>query len=532
MTATYNHWLVFLSIVIATLASYTALDLAKRITASAGIAARAWLLGGAFSMGVGIWSMHFVGMLAFSLPIPLGYDLETTLASLVISIVVSEFALSTVSRDRLDRKKLMVGGVLMGLGICAMHYTGMAAIPTHPHVTYDPLLFAASVVIAIGASLAALWIAFSLRTNAGWKVYAKFGSALVMGIAITGMHYTGMAAAHFDPNTVCMTGPLVDNLWLAGTISAVAFSILTVTLGLSLKQANDELQRSAFHDPLTALPNRLLLEDRIERAISLADRGKSACTVMFIDLDRFKQVNDSFGHVVGDELLRAVASRLRGAVRTADTVSRMGGDEFAILLPQISGEQGAVELARKLISSLAEPFHIHGHTLYARASIGISLFPAHGRTAQALLSHADAAMYEAKQEGRNDYRVFAPGMNTFAPERFTLEQDMREALERHEFVLHYQPKVNVQSGAVVGMEALLRWEHPQKGFIPPDQFIPLAEECGLIIPLGRWILEEACAQNKRWQNAGMGQLRVAVNLSGAQFRQRDLLENRTRRGIA
>ena len=543
MAATYNYWLVLVSIVVATIASYTALDLATRISASTGTAARTWLIGGACAMGVGIWSMHFIGMLAWSLPIPIGYHVGTTLLSLVIAIIVSGFALFTVTRKRLSLKTLGLGGVLMGAGICGMHYTGMAAIPTEPHVTYDPVMFAASVAIAIGASHAALWIAFSLRRGTGWMAYAKLAAAFVMGFAITGMHYTGMAAAHFAPDTICLTGPIENNWWLAGTITGATLMILTVTLVLSLidarmssktalmaaslKRANDELQKSALHDALTKLPNRVLLEDRIDRAIAQASRSKVNCAVIFVDLDRFKQVNDSLGHFVGDELLRAVAKRLEGCVRAEDTVARIGGDEFVILMREVHGEAGAVDLASRVLKAMGEPVRVHEHKLYVTPSLGVAVYPEHGNTAQTLITHADAAMYMAKKEGRNAFRVFAPDMNTFFPERLMLENELRIALEERQFVLHYQPKVDVSTGALVGMEALLRWLHPRKGIVPPDQFIPLAEETGLIVPIGRWVLKDACRQNKEWQDAGMPPVRIAVNLSGVQFKQKDLVETVT-----
>ncbi|MDB5901701.1 MAG: hypothetical protein JWM26_579 [Betaproteobacteria bacterium] len=541
MLGTYNYGLVVISVLVAILASYTALDLATRISASRGRAARAWLIGGAFSMGSGIWSMHFLGMLAFSLPVPLGYDLPITLLSMVIAVVVSGFALHVVSQDSLSLRKLAIGGVIMGLGICSMHYTGMAAMQTHPHPTYDPLLFAASLAIAIAAALAALWIAFTLRAESEWTRYAKLGSAIIMGFAITGMHYTGMAAAHFAPDTICVSGPLVDNSWMAGTLTGTTLVILLVTLTLSvidsrmisrtagmaasLQRANDELQRIALHDPLTKLPNRVLLEDRIEQAIAHAERSKVNCAVLFVDLDRFKVVNDSLGHFVGDELLRGVASRLQGLVRGEDTVSRMGGDEFVLLLREVEGTPDALDVASKALAALREPFRVHQQELYVTPSIGIAVYPEHGNTAQMLITRADAAMYNVKKGGRNDVRVFATEMSTFFPERLMLENDLRRALERHEFELHYQPKVELADGSVVGMEALVRWRHPRKGLVSPDQFIPLAEESGLIVPIGRWVIEEACRQNKAWQDAGMPHLRVAVNISGLQFRQKDLLES-------
>src|SRR4051794_7344240 len=237
MQGTYSYWLVVLSVLVATLASYTAPDLASRITASKGRAARWWLLGGAFSMGTGIWSMHFIGMLAFSLPVPMGYDTGTTLLSMAIAVVVSGFALFIVSRDTLALRNLLGGAVLMGVGIAAMHYTGMAAMQTSPPIQYDPLLFAASIVIAIVASLAALAIAFSLRSDSLWMIYAKYAAAVVMGIAITGMHYTGMAAARFAPDTICLSGTGVDNSWMAGAIAVITFLILSSTRVLSVFDA-------------------------------------------------------------------------------------------------------------------------------------------------------------------------------------------------------------------------------------------------------------------------------------------------------
>src|SRR3954469_2847875 len=321
MSGSYNYWLVLLSVLVATLASYTALDLATRITASKGRSATLWLVGGAFSMGTGIWSMHFIGMLAFSLPVPMSYDVPVTLLSMAIAIVVSGFALYVVSRATLSPTNLLWGGVLMGWGIASMHYTGMAAMQTSPPIQYDPSLFAASIAIAISASLAALWIAFTLRTDSVWMIYAKYAAAVIMGTAISGMHYTGMAAANFAADTLCLAGPLVDNSWVTGTIALVTFMVLSTTRVLSvfdarmasstarmansLKKANADLKHMVLHDTLTQLPNRLLLEDRIGQAIGESRRAGTRCALLFVDLDRFKVMNDSFGHFVGDELLRA-----------------------------------------------------------------------------------------------------------------------------------------------------------------------------------------------------------------------------------
>jgi diguanylate cyclase (GGDEF)-like protein len=541
LSGSYSYWLVVVSLLVAILASYTALDLATRITASKGRAAKLWLVGGAFSMGTGIWSMHFIGMLAFSLPVPMGYDAPVTMLSMLIAVVVSGFALYIVSRDKVTAKNLLPGGVLMGLGIASMHYTGMAAMETSPPIQYDPLLFSLSIVIAIVAALAALAIAFSLRGDSVWMIYAKYAAAVVMGIAITGMHYTGMAAANFAPDTICLTGAGVDNTWMAGVIGLVTFLILSTTrilsvfdarhttrtarMAQSLQKVNAELKHMVLHDALTQLPNRLLLEDRIGQAIAACARSGTSCAVLFVDLDRFKTVNDSLGHFIGDELLRAVADRLRSAIRAEDTVSRLGGDEFVVLLRSLQDEGDVSLVARKIVEALNAPIQAQGHELCVTPSVGATIFPQHGTSAQALITNADAAMYHVKKSGRNGFQLFQPDMSTFFPDRLALENDLRKALERREFELHYQPKIDVRSGAVTGMEALLRWRHPQRGLVAPNDFIPLAEETGLIIPLGHWVLREACRQNRAWQDEGLPPLRTAINISAAQLRNDDLANN-------
>ena len=540
MAGTYNNWVVLLSLLVAILASYTALDLASRITASTGAAAVSWLLGGAFAMGMGIWSMHFIGMLAFSLPIPMAYDVGITLASMLIAIVVSGFALLTVTRSSLSLRNLAAGGVLMGIGISSMHYTGMAAMEVQPRINYDALLFAASVAIAIAASTAALWISFTLRSGAARRVYARLGSAVIMGIAIFGMHYTGMAAANFAADTICLSGPLADNSWMAATLAVITFLILCGTLSLSvldarmesknaqmatsLRAANAELQHLVLHDTLTKLPNRMLLEDRVQQAVEECKRGGGHCAVLFVDLDRFKTFNDSLGHFAGDTVLRTVAERLRSTVRHEDTVSRLGGDEFVILLKHVAVARDPGDVARKIMDVLSRPIVLDEHELRIGSSIGISVYPHHGDTSARLIANADAAMYHVKKSGRSNFAFFTPDMSTFFPKRLALENELRAALEKNQFVLHYQPKVDMRTGRIAGMEALVRWQHPRRGLISPSEFIPFAEETGLIVPLGNWVLQEACRQNRAWQKSGIEDLVIAVNISGVQFQQRDLVE--------
>jgi diguanylate cyclase (GGDEF)-like protein len=500
-----------------------------------------WLVGGAVAMGCGIWSMHFIGMLAFSLPIRLSYDLLWTLVSLFAAIGVSAFALRIVTRSSIRRRDILLGGLLMGAGICSMHYMGMQALKMNPGIDYDPAIVAMSVVIAVVASIVALWLAFTLRSEYGWKAQVKKGgAAAIMGLAVIAMHYTGMEAARFGLGSICMAKGGVNADWLAVLVGMAALSLLTITLLLSvvdsrlatrtaslvnsLSQANSQLHHLALHDTLTRLPNRSLLEDRITHSITSSERSGKRFALMFIDLDRFKTINDSLGHHYGDKLLQGVAERLTSGLRAEDTVARLGGDEFVVLLAEISTPTAAGSVAQKLLDALALPMDIEGQQQSVSGSIGISIYPEDGTTLRELMSNADSAMYHAKKVGRGNHQFFAPEMNAAAGARLQLEQALRLALERKEFELHYQPKVDVASGEVMAMEALVRWRSPTRGLVPPYEFISVAEEIGLIIPLGAWVLRAACEQNQAWQDAGLARLRVAVNLSAYQFRQKDLPE--------
>lgn len=286
-----------------------------------------------------------------------------------------------------------------------------------------------------------------------------------------------------------------------------------------------QLDHLAHHDGLTDLPNRILLLDRLGQAIELAHRQGRQLAVMFMDVDRFKNINDSLGHAVGDRLLMSVAQRLVECVRHSDTVSRQGGDEFIILLADVEHAEDAARSAQKMLTALALPHRIDQHDIHASASIGISIYPDDGQDAAALIKSADTAMYHAKGRGGNDYQFFKQDMNARAVERQSIEAGLRLALERQEFVLHYQLEINLQNRAVVGVESLIRWQHPQRGLILPEQFIWIAEDCGLIVPIGAWVLREACRQARAWQNAGLPPMTVAVNISAVQFRHKDFLES-------
>ncbi len=290
------------------------------------------------------------------------------------------------------------------------------------------------------------------------------------------------------------------------------------------KQAEYEIQQLAYYDTLTGLPNRALFRDRLNQALAQASRDSRQVGVLFLDLDRFKEVNDTLGHSTGDELLKAVAGRLENCMRRSDTVSRLGGDEFVLSLSSMTLDEDIATIAQKIQNALAEPLLIDGQELFSTCSIGIAIYPTDGEDVDTLLKNADIAMYQAKEQGRNNYQFFSRETNVKAVERLLLETSMRHALERNEFFLYYQPQVNLITGRIIGMEALLRWRHPDLGLLSPAKFIPLAEESGLIIPIGEWVLRAACARTKAWQDAGGLPLRVAVNLSGYQFRQSNLVE--------
>jgi diguanylate cyclase (GGDEF)-like protein len=538
LVGSYDTLLVLFSVLVATLASYTALDLVGRISTASRTAAQWWLAGGAIAMGMGVWSMHFVGMLAFSLPdVTMGFDIPLTLMSLCIACAYCGFALWLASRAEMQWRRLVVGALVMGGGIAAMHYTGMAAMKMEPSIVWRPQLVLLSIAIAVAASGAALFMAFRLR-HVGHRVrYYRFGAAVLMGLAIVCMHYVGMLAAEFPIGSICTavrTG--FDATALAVPILVVTIAVLAVALitsildmrleintamlSSSLAAANQELSRLALHDTLTRLPNRLLLMDRLEQAIETASAARSMFAVMFIDLDGFKAINDTFGHHLGDQLLVQVAERIRQQARAEDTLARLGGDEF-VLVARVPGAADAATIAESMVNLLEDPFVVSGHHLTVSASIGIALYPGDGIAPADLVKSADVAMYHAKSAGRNQACFYEGSMHTDNASHLTLLHDLRLARKRNEFVLHYQPKFRAPNGPMIGAEALLRWNHPTRGRIAPDDFIPLAERSGLIIGIGEWVVDEACRQLAEWHRHGRAEvgraLTMAVNISTAQF---------------
>lgn len=627
----YDPWLVFLSVIVAAAASFVALTLAERVTANGGIARYIWLLGGAITLGCGIWSMHFTGMLAFHLAIPISYDVTTVALSLFAAVVASLIALVLVSRPDLPVLHWLLGGALMGGGVVAMHYTGMAAMRMQAMIDWNPIIVGLSVVIAVVVSLVAIWLVFHLRAPTPGRLdWRRPVAAVVMGIAIAGMHYTGMAAADFSP--MAMPGQstnVVDASHLGGwALAAITVLVLGLALGVALldrrfssadqalaesrvhmrtvvanapvflfaldpdgtitlaegrgidsatylgrsvfeafadapdimasarraltgaehtavsnlrgrvyeirwtpmieadgapvgatavatdiserHQAEAELQHRAFHDALTDLPNRALLQEFLERSLLAAAREHGSMSLAVMDLNRFKDINDTLGHHVGDELLRQVAARVRQALRASDFVARLGGDEFALLLGGANNAM-AIQIMQRVLESLAAPFNVEGHVLDTGASIGLAAYPAHGTDAATLMRHADVAMYVAKRAG-SGYAVYDPAHDQHSSVRLTLMGDLRQAINDDQLAVHYQPKIDLATMRLGRVEALVRWNHPTMGQIAPDRFIPLAEQTGLITPLTRWVLETALRQVAAWRQGGLD-LGVAVNLS-------------------
>jgi diguanylate cyclase (GGDEF)-like protein len=533
----YQASLVIASIVIAIGAAYTALDLANRMHAARGKVLYIWWGAGSCALGFGIWSMHFVGMLSFHLPIPLAYDLTITFVSLLIAILASAFALYRMNQDDVPSLDLLLSSTLIGVSIAGMHYTGMAALKMSPSIQYDLPKVISSVGIAILASFVALWITFKLQRTSNVSVrFLKFCAAILLGIAIAGMHFTGMSAANFPIGSVCTA--LNNNLslnseWLAEFVIVITFFVLAMTLLISLidarhesetnqlirslARANDELNELALKDSLTNLANRQLFENQLELYLNRAKREKSKFALLFIDLDGFKLVNDSLGHIVGDSLLKAAALRIKSCMRSQDLIARLGGDEFVALI-EISDSQDAASAAAKINSLISSVFNISKNEIQISASIGVAIYPENGTSAHELVLNADSAMYGAKNNGRNGYQLFESVSNSRVHDQLDLVQKLRFALLNGEFYLNYQPKIDARSERIVGIEALIRWNNPEFGLIEPEKFIPIAEKNGLIIKIGEWVLDEACKQMKLWIDQGFEGFTISINLSVVQFR--------------
>lgn len=482
MIGRYDLYLVFASILVAIFASYTALDLAARVKASTSKEALWWQLGGAVVMGIGIWSMHFIGMLAFSLPIPLGYDLTITLFSLFIAIAVSGLALYLASRTKMNWRTTVIGGVVMGLGIVSMHYSGMAAMRMHPAIQYLPWILALSVAIAIGVSVVALRLTFSHSRRGNTRRRHKLTSATVMGFAISGMHYTGMQAAHFSPGSTCLAANGLPNDWLAFAVVANVLLLFSTALvfsrfdhyhqrmAVSMLDHTRRMHDLAMQDALTTLPNRRCLEEWLEERCQVTQRPWPFALV-FIDLDGFKQINDLFGHEVGDELIKHVARRLSANIRGRDRVARLGGDEFVVVAEEMHTSEQSLAMTSHLLNMLGAPYLINNRALTISASLGVAFYPSDFGSAQALMQAADQAMYRVKREGRNGIRFYDPEYDPpigLGEGEERMLEGLRDELATE---WHMRPLISTEGKGLLGFEVEPCWRDHAGQRILPDELV-------------------------------------------------------------
>ncbi len=590
---------------------------------------RRWSLVAALATGTAVWATHFIAMLAFQPGIPAAYDLGLTTASLAIAVAVPVLALA-IALQPWPGMGTPLAGTVLGLGIAAMHYAGMAAYAVPGLLIWDADLVAMSVALGIAFAVPALWL--GLRRDGPASL---LGAALLLVLSICALHFVGMTAVIVlpDPGQASLAGRLSPHTLAVavglGALGVLALSLTAATLthrerrhrrdeaqrirtladatvegllvcesgrvvlsnrsiqamlgrdaawfqdraiedvipGLhapspeaatqeldviaadgttlpvevvcqemgtaaqgrrvfalrdlrSRRRTEERIRFLAHHDVLTRLPNRAGFAELLGRALEGHGRSRQPFALLALDLDRFKVVNDTLGHAMADALLVKVAARLRAALRSADIVARLGGDEFAVVQFSPGQPEAATTLAQRLVELLARPFLIDGHVLNIGTSIGIALFPDDGTEVAVLGRNADLALYRAKSEGRGTYRFFETEMDTRMQRRRSLEVELRCALALRQFHLLYQPLLNVQTGAIIGFEALVRWHHPQRGLIAPADFIPLAEETGLIVPIGEWVLREACREAASWPSPAT----IAVNLSPVQFGNHGLVE--------
>jgi diguanylate cyclase (GGDEF)-like protein len=530
MAVSYNPWLVSLSLALAALDAYVAFSVVGRLARSRGPGAVLWTAFGALAMGSGVWAMHFIGMLALQVPIPLGYDSQKTALSAVPVVVATGATLWLLARHP-TRIGAVLAGCAMGLGMTAMHYLGVRALDMQPAIAWRAPWTVASLLFALIGSTAAIGLhSLIWRSDRRRRWWLRVLSASMLGGTATGVHYLGMIAMQFAPGAVSLQARSgLHGLGLGLAVSLVSGLLLLLTLGVSLAhrqlqrhteaisrelgQARDALSWLAYHDELTALPNRANVLDLLDRLLPLAREERFEVAVMFVDLDGFKSINDTLGHEVGDEFLRSVADALRASVRSRDTVARFGGDEFVVVLERFRSEQNLSAICQKILSLVSRPVTVASHAVSATPSIGVAMFPRDGEDAASLLRHADLAMYSAKEHGKAGYCFYQPRMSEQARDRLLLSAELREALQREEIVVHYQPKVALDSRRVVGLEALVRWPHPERGLLLPKHFVPLAEGSGLIGQLGRVVLRQVARQLAQWRARGLPLVPVAINVS-------------------
>ena len=529
--------LIGISFVVAFIASFIALDSAGKVAISSRRESTFWRLSGGATLGMGIWSMHFIGMLAMKMSMPINYHFSLTAFSFLIALISATLAINiAISGQTLSARRLIVATSLLSTGVVTMHYVGMVAIVEHVAIRWQFSLILLSVVIAIIASGIGLWLAFHLQQNTRRALINRLIAALVMALAIASMHYTGMGAAtftHFGHTAHDGLSTLELSIWVCAVtlvilgimlvISMVDSQLRTSRLADNLHQLNCQLEHQVHFDALTGLANRTQIDVCLQTCLRHSKLHQQHFALVFIDLDRFKIVNDTWGHHIGDQLLISSTQRIYNCLEDTMTLARLGGDEFILLVPNSNREAISVLMTR-IASAVKEPFTLFGHTIRVSLSAGSSLYPEHGSTLHELKVKADTAMYHVKQAGRNGWAIYTPEMEAIADTPPTFLQELSQALERNQFELWYQPKYTAGDRSLTGFEALLRWHHPERGILLPAEFLPALEETGLIIPVGTWVLQQACSQLYQWESQGHTEWTLAVNLSPAQFEQPDIVD--------
>ncbi|MFV7519563.1 putative bifunctional diguanylate cyclase/phosphodiesterase [Enterobacter quasiroggenkampii] len=533
LNISWDPVLIAISYLVAFIASFVALDSAGKIPLSSRKAALFWRMAGGISLGIGIWSMHFIGMLSMQMPMMMRYDLWLTLASLGVAVIASTTALDiAVAGKKRSLFRPIVATAILSAGVVSMHYIGMAALMLDGSIIWDRRIVGLSVVIAVVASGTALWLAFRLRDKGVF--IERLLAALVMAAAICAMHYTGMSAAHYPEMSHTLPGG-IGELGLSIWVSVTTLCLLGVMLIISLvdshrrtgrltdnlRQLNRQLELQARFDALTGLANRHQMDIRMQDCLRSALLSNRQFAVIFLNVDHFKRVNDTWGHSVGDELLITVAQRITSRLTREMTLARLGGDAFILLVPECDDDKLNALLA-SLLEDVRRPLSICGHTLSTTISAGVSLYPQDGETLHELKLKADAALHHVKDDGRNGWAHYRSEMSTAIPAKPGFLQELSQALERDQFELWYQPTWYAQEKTIHGFEALLRWRHPEQGVVLPGLFIPSLEQTGLIIPVGNWAIEAACRQLHFWTEQGFSQWTLSLNLSPVQFEQPDI----------
>lgn len=518
----HNIWLVLIAVLLCSAGSWVTSHLFYRTTTTSGRQRIGWHIMTALAAGVAIWCTHFVAMIGYDAGVPVSLDLPLTVASLLVAVIgtTAGFALAAIKGMRLMPA---IGGAVVGLSIAAMHYTGMIAYRVQGIVSWDMSYLITSLVLSVTLSAAALHFGVRRGGAANHNIMAG-----ILVLAIASLHFTGMTAFRVEP--LLVDGSFSDPEALSALAIAIAgMAFVIVASGLvsyliddsARAETAERLRRMALNDALTGLPNRANFNERMEHEIELADAQKSKLAMIGIDLNRFKEINDMRGHKAGDDVLSVLGRRLKGQIREeqGEFIARVGGDEFAALFRVHDDDKASiVSFVERLQAVMSKPIRFDDTELVAGASFGVSVYPDDAKDKETLVSNADLAMYRAKTNLTNKICIYEAGMDESVKERHSLAADLREAIARDQLSIHYQVQTSISTGDITGYEALLRWHHPGHGFIPPAEFIPIAEENGLILQLGEWVLRNTCSTATTWEPP----YKVAVNVSAVQFANDDL----------